>query len=350
MDAIIPQPRPARRRRSTRRNWWPTRASCCRPRWPSTWASGAGRRAPRPGARARPGQPRRQAPDPRHVGARGRRLIDDADALRAGDTGRVLGFAVKAASTLGTFLRSFGWAMSASSTRSAGRSGTGLGDGCRTGRRPAHDRPRLDDLRDLRPPEGGRRLHTVHRRPRLSPAARGRRGHGRRAHARLREGRANTGRGAGHFLARRSAGSATRGRGASSRCAPTPASTPTPWSGSAGRWMSTSASRPPARAGPPPDRGDPGGGLEADPYWLAGGADVAETSYVPVQTGRTAPRPLIVRRVRPTPGLTARPLDGPTATTPSLPTGPARPSGSRPTTAAMPRSRTRSATSSTAGA
>src|SRR5665647_2727513 len=35
--------------------------------------------------------------------------IDDADALRAGGTGRVLGFVVKAASTLGTFLRSFRW-------------------------------------------------------------------------------------------------------------------------------------------------------------------------------------------------------------------------------------------------
>ncbi|MGH2512856.1 MAG: IS1380 family transposase, partial [Candidatus Limnocylindrales bacterium] len=35
--------------------------------------------------------------------------IDDANALRAGGTGRVLGFAPKAASTLGTFLRSFRW-------------------------------------------------------------------------------------------------------------------------------------------------------------------------------------------------------------------------------------------------
>src|SRR5450759_4603664 len=33
--------------------------------------------------------------------------IDDVQALRAGGTGRVLGFTVKAASTLGTFLRSF---------------------------------------------------------------------------------------------------------------------------------------------------------------------------------------------------------------------------------------------------
>ena len=35
--------------------------------------------------------------------------IDDADALRAGGTARVLGFTVKAPSTLGTFLRSFRW-------------------------------------------------------------------------------------------------------------------------------------------------------------------------------------------------------------------------------------------------
>ena len=35
--------------------------------------------------------------------------IDHVDALRAGGTGRVLGFTVKAASTVGTFLRSFRW-------------------------------------------------------------------------------------------------------------------------------------------------------------------------------------------------------------------------------------------------
>jgi len=35
--------------------------------------------------------------------------IDDANALRAGGTAGVLGIAVKAASTLGTFLRSFRW-------------------------------------------------------------------------------------------------------------------------------------------------------------------------------------------------------------------------------------------------
>jgi len=35
--------------------------------------------------------------------------IDDADALRAGSTQAVLGHAVAAPSTLGTFLRSFTW-------------------------------------------------------------------------------------------------------------------------------------------------------------------------------------------------------------------------------------------------
>ena len=35
--------------------------------------------------------------------------IDDADALRSGETARVLGCVVKVPSTLGTFLRSFRW-------------------------------------------------------------------------------------------------------------------------------------------------------------------------------------------------------------------------------------------------
>ena len=65
----------------------------------------------------RPGQHRRQTDDPgglRPPLSRGQALsggdcIDDADALRSGSTGRVLGCVVKAPSTLGTFLRSFRW-------------------------------------------------------------------------------------------------------------------------------------------------------------------------------------------------------------------------------------------------
>ena len=59
--------------------------------------------------------------------------IDDADALRAGGTERILGFTVKTASTLGTFLRSFRWGRaSASSTPSVASSSPGPG-------RPAPD-------------------------------------------------------------------------------------------------------------------------------------------------------------------------------------------------------------------
>src|ERR1700730_1120536 len=44
-----------------------------------------------------------------HSALAGGDSIDDADALRAGDTQAVLGHAVMAPSTLGTFLRSFTW-------------------------------------------------------------------------------------------------------------------------------------------------------------------------------------------------------------------------------------------------
>ena len=76
--------------------------------------------------------------------------IDDADALRAGGTARRLGFTVKAASTLGTFLRSFRWGhvrqLDAVSRELLARAwGAGAGPGAR----PAHDRSRLD--RSARP-------------------------------------------------------------------------------------------------------------------------------------------------------------------------------------------------------
>jgi hypothetical protein len=94
---------------STTIAWSLMRGSCCRPpspiisacasSWMRTSTSGGGRSGGRRG----------QAPQPRHVGPRRGDCIDDADALRAGGTGRVLGHVVKAASTLGTFLRSFRW-------------------------------------------------------------------------------------------------------------------------------------------------------------------------------------------------------------------------------------------------
>ena len=69
--------------------------------------------------------------------------IDDADALRAGGTGRVLGFTVKAASTLGTFLRSFRWGHVRQLDRvSRELLGAGLGGRCGTRCHTLHDRSR----------------------------------------------------------------------------------------------------------------------------------------------------------------------------------------------------------------
>ena len=100
--------------------------------------------------------------------------IADADAMRAGGAGRVLGCTVKAPSTLGTFLRSFRWGHVRQLdrvTRELLARSWAAGGGTRRG--AAHDRPRLDALRDLRPRQGGRPPARLQRRARLSPAARG---------------------------------------------------------------------------------------------------------------------------------------------------------------------------------
>ena len=68
--------------------------------------------------------------------------IDDADALRAGGVGRVLGCVVKAPSTLGTFLRSFRWGHVPSWIGWPGAAGPGLGYWSGTGRRTV-DQPGL---------------------------------------------------------------------------------------------------------------------------------------------------------------------------------------------------------------
>ncbi|MGH2512699.1 MAG: IS1380 family transposase [Candidatus Limnocylindrales bacterium] len=127
--------------------------------------------------------------------------IDDANALRAGGTERVLGFTVKAASTLGTFLRSFRWGhvrqldrVSRELLERAWAAGAGPGA-----------RPLTIDLDSTICETYG--LHKAggsftysHVRgyhPLLAVAA----GSGDVLHARLRGGPANTGRGAAGFLA-----------------------------------------------------------------------------------------------------------------------------------------------------
>ena len=127
--------------------------------------------------------------------------IDDADALRAGGTGRVLGCAVKAPSTLGTFLRSFRWGhvrqldrVSRELLARAWAAGAGPGDS-----------PLTIDLDSTvcetygLAKEGARHHGYTGQRgyhPLLAIAA----GTGDVLMARLRAGRANTARGAAHFL------------------------------------------------------------------------------------------------------------------------------------------------------
>ena len=127
--------------------------------------------------------------------------IDDADALRAGGTVGVLGCAVKAPSTLGTFLRSFRWGhvrqlgrVSRELLSRAWAAGAGPGDG-----------PLTIDLDSTicetcgLAKEGARHHGYTGKRgyhPLLAVAA----GTGDVLMSRLREGRANTVRGAAHFL------------------------------------------------------------------------------------------------------------------------------------------------------
>ena len=127
--------------------------------------------------------------------------IDDADALRSGSTGRVLGCVVKAPSTLGTFLRSFRWGHVRQLDRvgrellaRAWSAGGGPGDG-----------PLTIDLDSTMcetyglAKEGARHHSYTGQRgyhPLLAIAA----GTGDVLMARLRQGRANTARGAAHFL------------------------------------------------------------------------------------------------------------------------------------------------------
>ena len=127
--------------------------------------------------------------------------IDDADALRAGGTEQVLGCAIKAPSTLGTFLRSFRWGhvrqldrVSRESLARAWFAGAGPGDD-----------PLTIDLDSTvcetfgLCKEGEQRHNYACQRgyhPILAVAA----GTGKVLMCRLRKGRANTTRGAAHFL------------------------------------------------------------------------------------------------------------------------------------------------------
>ena len=231
--------------------------------------------------------------------------IDDADALRAGGTASVLGCAVKAPSTLGTFLRSFRWGHVRQLDRVtrellARAWATGAGPGAA---------PFTIDLDSTicetygLAKEGARHhgytgVRGYH--PLLAVAA----GSGDVLMARLREGRAHTARGAAHFL--RETIGRVRAAGASGQL------TMRADSGFYAhavvavcrklgvRFSITIRQQPSMRR---LIEAIPEAGWTPIEYWLAGGADVAETTYTPFKGEQDAASVrLIVRRVKPTPG------------------------------------------------
>ena len=231
--------------------------------------------------------------------------IDDAQALRAGGTGRVLGFAVKAASTLGTFLRSFRWGHVRQLDRVSREL---LARAWAAGAGPGSEPLTIDLDSTICETYGLAKEGALHHgytgvrgyHPLLAVAA----GTGDVLMARLREGRANTVRGAAHFLVE------TIGRvrqaGASGEL------TMRADSGFYAhevvgvcrkmgvRFSITIRQHRSVRR---LIEAIPETAWTPIPYWIADGADVAETTYTPFAGEKDAkPVRLIVRRVRPTPG------------------------------------------------
>jgi len=231
--------------------------------------------------------------------------IDHVDALRAGGSGRVLGFTLKAASTVGTFLRSFRWGhvrqldrVSRELLARAWSAGAGPGDGPLT----------IDLDSTICETYGLQKEGALHHgytgvrgyHPLLAVAA----GSGDVLMARLREGRANTGRGAADFLAETV--SRVRYAGATGQLTMRADSGFYAHSVVAMcrklkvRYSITVRQHRSLRA---LIEAIPEAAWTPIPYWIAGGADVAETVYTPFKGEQDArPVRLIVRRVRPTPG------------------------------------------------
>lgn len=227
--------------------------------------------------------------------------IDDADALRAGDTATVLGHGVLAPSTLGTFLRSFTWGHARQLDRVSGEL---LARAWSAGAGPG-DTPVTVDVDSTicetygLAKQGGGFGHTKVRgyHPLVAAVA----GTGDVVHCRLRGGNANSGRGAKSFLTETF--NRVRAAGATGPL------TLRADSGFYARKVVDACRHADARfsitvrlhqalhntiAAIPDDA------WRAIPYFLDG-ADVAETTYRPFAKDQPELR-LIVRRVRPTPG------------------------------------------------
>jgi hypothetical protein len=230
--------------------------------------------------------------------------IDDANALRAGATAAVLGHRVPAPSTLGTFLRSFSWGhvrqLDRVSREARGRAWT-AGAGPGSGPLTIDLDSTICETYGLHK-HGGSRFTYSHVRgyhPLLAVAA----GSGEVLHARLRRGPAPTVWGAASFLAE----TVARVREAGARGELTLRADSGFYARSVVdgcrraqvRFSITIRSSPALRR---TIEAIPEAAWSPIPYWLDGGADVAETSYTPFAERRGAsPLRLIVRRVRPTP-------------------------------------------------
>jgi hypothetical protein len=235
----------------------------------------------------------------------GGECIDDANALRAGGTERILGFGIKAASTLGTFLRSFRWGHVRQLDRVTREL---LARAWASGAGPGGEPLTIDLDSTICETYGLAKAGALHHgythvrgyHPLLAVAA----GTGDVLMARLREGRAHTARGAAHFLTE------TIGRvrfaGASGQL------TMRADSGFYGHAVVAVCQKMGVRFSITIRQHKsvqrlieaiPEAAWTPIPYWLDGGADVAETTYTPFKD-EPDPRPirLIVRRVKPTPG------------------------------------------------
>ena len=237
-----------------------------------------------------------------HSALAGGDSIDDCDALRAGSTGAVLGHAVLAPSTLGTFLRSFTWGharqldrVSAELLARAWRAGAGPGEAPVT----IDIDSSIHETYGLQKQGGAKFTHTKVRgyHPLYAVIA----GTADVVHSRLRGGNANSGRGAAGFVTE----TVNRVRAAGA----TGPLTLRADSGFYSHKVVDACRRTAVRysitvklnkalhkaiAAIPDDAWVP------IPYFLDG-ADVAETTYRPF--GKKAPLVrLIVRRVKPTPG------------------------------------------------
>lgn len=236
-----------------------------------------------------------------HSALAGGDCIDDADALRAGDTQAVLGHGVLAPSTLGTFLRSFTWGHARQFDRVSGEL---LARAWMAGGGPGEEPVTVDVDSTIcetygLAKQGGVFGHTKVRGYHPLLAAIG--GTGDVVHCRLRGGNANSGRGGGGFLTEtfnrlRAAGatgpvtlradSGFYARNVVDACR------------KAGVRFSITVRL--SKALHQVIAEIPDEGWVAIPYFLDG-ADVAETTYRPFAKGQPELR-LIVRRVRPTPG------------------------------------------------